>query len=226
MTLTGVSITTKSASTRVLARLKQYGILLQTDACLPNVCALVAGEPVHGSWWAHPRSHDIFRVNCELAAHPEVLVTKLISGKVTYVERALWSAVIAIGCAREAWQMARLSQSALDLLGKMDHKRVETDRAAGEAASALEKRLLVHSEQFHSEAGAHARRLQSWDHWMRQTGLTLEPVSPETARRTLEKVVESLNRKFHGHGCLPWQAEFKQQRARKTPRISGRKPPR
>ena len=56
---------------------------------------------MRGSWWAHPRSHEIFRVNCELAEHPDVLVNKLISGKITYLHRALWSAFVAIGRARE-----------------------------------------------------------------------------------------------------------------------------
>src|SRR5438309_47738 len=66
---------------RVLAELIEHGLLLEIDARLPNVCALVAGETVRGSWWAHPRSHDIFGVNCALADHPDVLVTKLVSGK-------------------------------------------------------------------------------------------------------------------------------------------------
>jgi len=30
---------------------------------------------------AHPRSHEIFRVNCELAEHPAVLVNKAISAR-------------------------------------------------------------------------------------------------------------------------------------------------
>ena len=66
-------------SQRVLAALKRYGLLLQTDARLPNVCALVTGAPVSGSWWAHPGSHDIFRVSCDLAEHRDVLVIKLVS---------------------------------------------------------------------------------------------------------------------------------------------------
>ena len=64
---------------RVLAGLRQHRLLLQTDAQLPNVCALVTGEQVKGSWWAHPQSHDIFQVNCALAEHPDILVTKLVS---------------------------------------------------------------------------------------------------------------------------------------------------
>ena len=69
----------------LLDQLRSHGLLLQAD-----VCALVAGAPVRGSWWADPASHDIFRASCELEAHPDVLVCKLISGKVTYVHRTLW----------------------------------------------------------------------------------------------------------------------------------------
>jgi hypothetical protein len=86
-----------SESVSVFAKLKEHGLLLQTDANLPNVCALVAGAPVRGSWWAHPHSHEIFRVNCELAEHPDVVVNKLISGNITYLHKALWAAFVAIG---------------------------------------------------------------------------------------------------------------------------------
>ena len=37
-----------SESSPVLTKLQEHGLLLQTDANLPNVCALVAGAPVRG----------------------------------------------------------------------------------------------------------------------------------------------------------------------------------
>ena len=189
----------------VLAKLKEYGLLLQTDVNLPNVCALVAGAPVRGSWWGHPRSHEIFRVNCELAEHPDVLVCKLVSGKITYLHRALWPAVIAIGRARESWQMERLSHDARNLLREVDRKPIETDARASKAASELETNLLVYVEQFHSEAGAHARRLERWDHWSSRTGYGGEPTTLDCAKRRLEEVMARLNREFKGRGRLPWQ---------------------
>jgi len=189
----------------VFAKLKEHGLLLQIDANLPNVCALVAGVSVRGSWWAHPRSHDIFRVNCALAAHPDVFVHKLISGKVTYLHRALWPAVIAIGRAREFWQIDSLSPDARSLLAEVDREPVETNRHLSKAASELETSLLVYSEQFHSEAGAHARRLESWAHWSRRTGNGGEQITVISAKLLLEDVVASLNRKFSGRGHLPWQ---------------------
>jgi hypothetical protein len=192
-------------SAPVLAKLKELGLLLQTDANLPNVCALVAGKPVRGSWWAHPRSHEIFRVNGELAEHPDVLVSKLISGKITYLHRPLWAAVMAIGRARESWQIERLSRDARNLLGAVDRKPVQTDRRWRKPASELETNLLVYSEQFHTAAGSHARRLESWDRWSSRTGYIGEPITLIRAKLALEEVVASLNRKFNGRGRLPWQ---------------------
>ena len=191
-----------------LAKLTELGLLLQTDANLPNVCALVGGAPVRGSWWAHPRSHEIFRVNCELAEHPDVLATKPISGKVTYVHRTLWPAVVAIGRARESWQMERLSRDARKLLDEVDRKPVPAERRLSKPASELETNLLVYSEQFHSAAGSHARRLESWDQWARRTGYIGdigERTSVVRAKLTLEDVVASRNGKFGGRGRLPWQ---------------------
>ena len=193
-------------SQRVLAALKRYGLLLQTDARLPNVCALVTGAPVHGSWWAHPRSHDIFRVSCHLSEHPDALVIKLVSSKVTYVHRALWPYVVTIGRARSAWQLESLSRAALELLQEVDRAPVQTDRRLAKPASELEKVLLVSSEQVHTAAGSHARRLESWDQWVRRTGLAQSKVKVDEAIDALEEVMDSLNRLFEARGRLPWHA--------------------
>src|SRR5436853_222098 len=178
-----------SDSMTVLAKLKEHGLLLQTDANLPNVCALVTGAPIRGSWWAHPRSHDIFRVSCHVAEHPDVLVVKLVSSKVTYVHRALWPYVVTIGRGRAAWQLESLSRAALELLEDVDRAPVQTDRGFAKPASELEKVLLVSSEQVHTAAGSHARRLESWDQWVRRKGLAQSKVNVDEAIDAQEGVM-------------------------------------
>ena len=195
-----------SETVPVFAELKKHRLLLRTDAHLPNVCALVAGETVRGSWWAHPRSRTIFRVDGELADHPDVLLTKLISCKVTYVHRTLWQDVIAIGCAREPWQTEQLSRDARKLLAAVEHEPVQPDGGMNKTASELETKLLVYSEQFHTESGAHVRRLESWEHWSARVGFAGEPVTVADAKLSLERVLASLNQKFNGTGRLPWQS--------------------
>lgn len=189
---------------RVLAGLKQHRLLLQTDAHLPNVCALVTGAHVSGSWWAHAQSHEIFRVNGALAEHSDVLVTKLVSGKITFVDRTLWSELVTIGRAREPWQLERLTRDARSLLAQVDRADIETDRHFARPASELERFLLIYSEQFHTEAGSHSRRLKSWERWLRRTGFAPANMTPEAARHVLEERMESLNHRFKGRGRLPW----------------------
>ena len=60
--------------------LKNYGLLLLNDSALPNLCRLVAGERVRGSWWAHPRAQEIFQVYDALENHADVLILKLLQG--------------------------------------------------------------------------------------------------------------------------------------------------
>ena len=67
-------------------------LLLLQDKKLPSVVGMVTGEAVSGSWWSHPRAHEIFRKLEEL---DDVISAKLIAGKVTYVSRKLWPAIAA-----------------------------------------------------------------------------------------------------------------------------------
>jgi hypothetical protein len=196
-----------SASGRVFAQLKQQGLLLLNDPVLPNVCALVVGERVRGSWWAHPRAQEIFNVYDGLEDHPDVLITKLVSGKVTYVHRPLWAQVLAACCARRPWQMDGLSPAARKLLAAVDHAPVEPGRERSKAASELEARMLVYSAQFHSESGAHVRRLESWRHWSQRSGASDKGLSCSAASAELERVVSSLNDQYGGKGRLPWQTK-------------------
>lgn len=187
---------------QILTELETSGLLLKTDAKLPNVCALAAGEPIKGSWWAHPRSHEIFRILSALAAHPNVLVVKLVSEKDTFVHRTLWPAVAAIGLSREKWQLDHLDRTARDLLARVD--REEQVQTSGRPALALEQALLVHAWQVHTEAGSHAKMLESWARWLNKAGLEKPALTPAQARQSLEKLVDYLNKRYGGRARLPW----------------------
>jgi hypothetical protein len=82
------------AVTDLLATLAEHGMLLESArGPLPNVAQLVAGEPIKGSWWGHPRGHEIFGVINELADSPDVVRLRLVRKKVTLVHRRLWPAL-------------------------------------------------------------------------------------------------------------------------------------
>ncbi len=83
----------------VRRELERLGLLLLQDKNLPSVATIFAGGPMPGSWWSHPRSHEMFR--CLASLDDIAVVTRLVKGKVTYVHNRLWPGLAAAGVAIE-----------------------------------------------------------------------------------------------------------------------------
>src|SRR4026208_215350 len=84
-------------SKQALAFVRAQRIVLESArGPVPSLAEAIAGEPIRGRWWAHPKGNDIFRLSRAIRASPEVLVCRLVSGKVTYVHRRVWSALVAL----------------------------------------------------------------------------------------------------------------------------------
>ncbi len=77
-------------------------------------------------------------------------------------------------------------------------------KGPGEAARELEKRLLVYSEEIHTETGAHAKALETWEHWARRIGLARQKTRTEQAKEQLEQRLNLINARFGAAGRLPW----------------------
>jgi hypothetical protein len=80
---------------QALAFVERHGIVLQAaPGPVPSLAETIVGGPIRGSWWGHAKGQEIFRVAEAVSASPDVLVCKLIDGKVTYVHRRLWPALV------------------------------------------------------------------------------------------------------------------------------------
>ncbi len=194
--------------TSLLSALEEHGLLLESDALLPSVAALVTGAPVKGSWWSHPKGRAIFAACGLLADDPDVLITKLVDGKVTYVHRRLWAPTLAVARAREPWQTRGLTPKARSLLRRVEAEgSIRADRAGakGRDAAELEQRLLVHSQSVHTETGAHQRMLETWEHWARGAKFRAREMDPGVARALLEEALASLNERTGARARLPWE---------------------
>ena len=93
-----------------IALVERRGVLLQAArGPVPSLAEAVAGEPIRGSWWGHPKGKDIFRAAEAVCGSPDVLVCKLVEGKVTYVHRRLWPALVKLAsrfpreCLAKVW---------------------------------------------------------------------------------------------------------------------------
>ena len=82
-------------SRQALAFVRKHGVVLEAArGPVPSLAEFIAGQPVRGNWWSHPRSHEIFAVSRTIRNSSDVLVCRLIKGKVTFVHRRLWPALV------------------------------------------------------------------------------------------------------------------------------------
>jgi len=180
--------------------LREHGLLLQQDKRLPSVVGIIAGEPLATSWWGHPKSHAIFARLNRLEDSEDVLVARLIGGKVTYVHQRLWPAFLAVATSNASWQRDGLSAEARKLLA------AAPSRAKGEAVRELQARLLVAATEVHTESGKHEIEIEPWDVWAKRRGAA--PMkSIDAAREELEQAVTSLGAPV---SSLPWRKRRKQ----------------
>jgi hypothetical protein len=200
---------------KAFLELEKHGLLLVSDQNFPSVAFSIAPIKRKGSWWSYPEAHTIFAVNNMLEDHPDVLIMKLISGKVTFVHRELWGRIYSIGVAREDWQMQALSSEARVLLKKLDADgRTETgllgkrfDAKPQDAARELEFYLLIHTSQVHTQSGAHAKILETWEEWARSAKFRGKAKDPTAARRSLENRLHSINPEYpNRYVRFPWPA--------------------
>jgi hypothetical protein len=61
-----------------------HGVVLESaQGPLPSLAGAVAGEPIRGSYWAHPKANAIFHCSRAVRQSADVLVCRLVGGKVT-----------------------------------------------------------------------------------------------------------------------------------------------
>lgn len=72
---------------------RQGIVLLSARGPVPNLAEAVAGEPIRGSWWGHPKGRAIYLAAGAVAESKDVILCRLVGGKVTFVHRRLWPAL-------------------------------------------------------------------------------------------------------------------------------------
>ena len=92
-----------------MAFVAEHGIVLQAArGPVPSLAEAIAGGPIRGSWWAHSKGHEIFRVADAVSDDANVLVCRLVEGKITYVHRRLWPALVKLAARFDARRLAKI----------------------------------------------------------------------------------------------------------------------
>jgi len=94
---------------QALQWIEQQGVVLQSaHGPVPSFADWVAGEKIRGSWWGHRKSQEIFRLAEAVIDSGDVLVCKLVNGKVTFVHRRLWPTLVRLASKFQPEQLAEV----------------------------------------------------------------------------------------------------------------------
>ena len=98
-------------SKQALSFIRRHGVVLESArGPVPSLAAAIAGETVGGNWWSHPKSQEIFAVTRAVRDSEDILVCRLVEGKVTYVHRRLWPALVRIAERIQQKRLARIRE--------------------------------------------------------------------------------------------------------------------
>jgi hypothetical protein len=94
-----------------MAFIRRHGVVLvSAKGPAPRLTEAIAGEPIKGSWWGHSKGHQIFAILQKLEDSPDILVCRLIAGRVTMVHRRLWPAFVKLAGHFQPDQLAQIRQ--------------------------------------------------------------------------------------------------------------------
>lgn len=97
---------------QALAFVRKHGVVLEAArGPVPSLADAIADEPVGGSWWSHARSQQIFALTRAVRDSDDVLVCRLVGGKITFVHRRLWPALVRGAAQFSRKDLARLQEA-------------------------------------------------------------------------------------------------------------------
>ncbi len=103
---------------------KSHAVVLESGrGPVLNLAEAVAGKSIQGNWWGHPQGREIFAATREVRNSADVIVCRLIDGKVTYLHRQVWPAIVRLA---EKFGTARLTAIREEHRPTGKHQVVET----------------------------------------------------------------------------------------------------
>jgi hypothetical protein len=94
---------------QAMAFVRDHGVVLASaKGPVPRLTEAIVGERIKGTWWAHPKSHQIFAVLQSVSSSEDILVCRVVGAKITLVHRRLWPALVRVATRFEPSQIAQV----------------------------------------------------------------------------------------------------------------------
>ena len=96
---------------QALAFVRKHGVVIEAGrGPVVSFADAVAGKPIRGSWWGHPKGREIFALTRAVRDSKNVCVCRIVGGKITYVHRRLWPALVRIAPQLPRRQLAMIHE--------------------------------------------------------------------------------------------------------------------
>jgi hypothetical protein len=97
---------------KALRFVESHGIVLESArGPVPNLAEAIAGEQIRGSWRGRPKGNLIYMLTTEVRSSGDVLVCRLIDGKVTFVHHRIWPAIVRMASELNRARIAAISET-------------------------------------------------------------------------------------------------------------------
>jgi len=94
-----------------LAFVRRHGVVLAAaKGTAPRLTEAIVGDVIKGSWWAHSASHNIYAILGAVTDSDEILVCRLIDGKITLVHRRCWPYLVRLAARFAPEQLAQVRE--------------------------------------------------------------------------------------------------------------------
>ncbi|MEO5626884.1 MAG: hypothetical protein ABIQ70_12820 [Dokdonella sp.] len=97
---------------QAIAFVAEHGVVLEASrrGAIPSLADVIAGETLKGNWWSHPHSRAIFAAIRAVRDCSDVLVCRLVDGKISFVHARLWPALARLAKRFPADRLARIEE--------------------------------------------------------------------------------------------------------------------
>jgi hypothetical protein len=97
---------------QAVAFVERHGIVLESArrGTIPSLADAIAGEELGGNWWSHACGKRIFAATRAVRDAADVLVCRLVDGKITFVHARLWPALARLAGQFAPPRLARLQE--------------------------------------------------------------------------------------------------------------------
>lgn len=97
---------------QAIAFVVEHGIVLEASRrdAIASLADAITGETLTGNWWSHPHNRSIFAATRAVRDCSDILVCRLVDGKISFVHARLWSALARLANRFPAQRLARLTE--------------------------------------------------------------------------------------------------------------------